>query len=102
MCLALTFLHVSLGGGEHLIDSEGISSLFVAFILHLLDVWQAVHGTAEIRLPRLWVWTVDACRVFAYTYTETEKAQKIDRVVIYFQVQYIIIQCVVFLVHYSA
>lgn len=63
---ALTFLQTSLCGGEHLINSEGVRSLFDAFILHLLNVWQAVHGTAEISLPRLWIWTVYAWLVFTY------------------------------------
>lgn len=63
---ALTFLGISLWGGEHLINSEGIGSLFDAFVLYLLDVWQAVHGTAKISLPCLWIRTVYTWLVFTW------------------------------------
>lgn len=63
---ALTFLGISLWGGEHLINSEGISSLFDAFVLYLLDVWQAVHGTAKISLPCLWIRAVYTWLVFTW------------------------------------
>lgn len=75
----LTFFQASLCGGEHLINSEGISSLFVAFVLHFFDVWQAVHGTAEISLPRLWIWTVYAWLVFTYTDTKTENNRRLKK-----------------------
>lgn len=71
----LTFLQTALRGGEHLINSEGIGSLFVAFILHFLDVWQAVHGTAEISFPCLWIWTVDAWLVFTFKHSKLQKIE---------------------------
>lgn len=61
---ALTFLQAPLGGGEHLINSEGVGSFLDALVLHLLDVGQAVHGTAEISLPRLGIGSVHTRLVF--------------------------------------
>lgn len=75
-CSRLTFLHASLRGRQHLVHSEGVCSLFDALVLHLLDVRQAVHGTAEVCLPRLGVWASDARLVFAYTHAHTHTQQR--------------------------
>lgn len=69
--LWLTFLHTPLRRRQHLVDSEGVGSLFDALVLHLLDVRQAVHGTAEVCFPCLGVWTGHAWLVLAYTNTHT-------------------------------
>lgn len=63
---ALTFLQASLCGRQHLVNSEGVGSLFDAFVLHFLNVRQAVHGAAEVGLPRLWIGPVHAWLVFTY------------------------------------
>lgn len=72
----LTFLHAPLRGGEHLVDSEGIRSLFDALVLHLLDVRQAVHGTAEVGLPRFRIGTIYAQLEFTCIRMETREMSK--------------------------
>lgn len=60
----LTFLQAPLCGREHLVHSEGVGSFLDTFVLHLLDVRQAVHGAAEVSLPGLWVGPVHTGLVF--------------------------------------
>lgn len=61
---APTSLQAPFKGWQHLVHSEGIASLFNAFVLHFLNVWQAVHSTSEISFPCLWIWMVNTRLVF--------------------------------------
>lgn len=45
-------LHLLLGdGGKHAVDSHRTAAFVDALVLHLFDVGERVHGTAEIGFP---------------------------------------------------
>lgn len=70
----LTSFWMSLRRREHLVHSEGVRSLFNAFVFHLFDVRQRVHRTPEVRLPRFWIRLVTRL-IFPWIFNKAETLQ---------------------------
>lgn len=75
---------VCLCAGQHPVDSVGVAASLPAVFSQLTDVGQGIQGTAEICLPRLWVWFI-----FAWTvppWSEQAKGQTFCKCLFLFDV----------------
>lgn len=62
---ALRSLRLLLGdGGQHAVDSHRAAAFVDALVLHLFDVGERVHGTAEVGFPGFRVWQGHSLLVF--------------------------------------
>lgn len=67
---------VCLCAGQHPVDPVGVGASLPAVFPQLADVGQRIQGTAEVCLPRLWVWFV-----FAWTIAPWREQAKARRLV---------------------